>query len=349
MTIFSQLATAMVLTAFCGAGLAILVSGTRLTRLADKLADRTGFGEAIAGAVLLGAATSLSGTIVSITAALEGHASLAFSNSIGGIAAQTTFLAIADLAYRKVNLEHAGAELVNIFQAVVLFGLLMLPLLAITLPPITLWSVHPVSFAIPVIYALSLAASRTIRTIPMWRPVSTPDTREDRPETESLVERGLSTSILFAQFAGLMAVLGVSGWIVAETASVLMDRFALSATLVGALATATVTSMPELVTTLAAIRRGALQLAIGGIIGGNTFDTLFLTAADISYRDGSLYHAAVMEDFFWVVVAALMTTVLLAGLISRERVGPVRIGKESVALLVIYAGAVAIQLLNLPS
>jgi cation:H+ antiporter len=43
----------------------------------------------------------------------------------------------------------------------------------------------------------------------------------------------------------------------------------------------------ELVTTIAAVRRGALQLAVGGIIGGNTFDTLFLTAADVSYREGS--------------------------------------------------------------
>ncbi len=332
------------LVAFGVAALVILISGTRLTRLADKLADRTGFGEAIAGAVLLGASTSFSGTIVSVTAALEGQASLAFSNSIGGIAVQTAFLAIADITYRKVNLEHAGAELVNIFQAVVLVGLLMLPLLAITLPAFTLWSVHPLSFAIPVLYVLSIAASRTIRAAPMWRPVSTPDTREDRPEAESDAERRVTTSILFAQFAGLMVVLGVAGWTIASTASVLMERFALSASLVGALATATVTSLPELVTTLAAVRRGALQLAIGGIIGGNTFDTLFLTAADIAYRDGSLYHAVGTEDFFWIVVAALMTAVLLAGLILRERVGPIRIGLESVALLAIYASAVAIQL-----
>lgn len=326
------------------AAVAVFISGTRLARLADKLADRTGLGEAIAGAVLLGASTSLSGTIVSITAAFDGHASLAFSNSIGGIAAQTAFLAIADLTYRKANLEHAGAELVNIFQAVVLFGLLMLPMLAMTLPEFTLWSIHPVSFAIPVVYVLALVASRTLRATPMWKPVSTPDTREDRPEAEGEAKRKNSTPFLFALFFGLMAVMGLAGWTIASTASVLMERFSLSASLVGALATATVTSMPEFVTTLAAVRRGSLQLAIGGIIGGNTFDTLFLPAADISYRDGSLYHAATMTDYFWIVIAALMTAILLAGLILRQRFGPVRIGLESVALLAIYACAIAIQL-----
>lgn len=332
------------LVVFIAAALAVFVSGTRLTRLADTLADRTGLGEAIAGAVLLGASTSLSGTIVSITAALEGQASLAFSNSIGGIAAQTAFLAIADLTYRRANLEHAGAELVNVFQAVVLFGLLMLPFLAVTLPEVTLWSVHPVSLAIPVIYIASLVASRSIRAEPMWRPVATSDTREDRPEAEGGGEAERSTAALFASFAGLMVVMGTAGWAIASSASVLVDRFALSASLVGALATATITSMPELVTTLVAVRRGSLQLAIGGIIGGNTFDTLFLTAADISYRDGSLYHAAGPADFFWVVIAAMMTAVLLAGLILRERSGPIRIGTESAALLAIYAGAVALQI-----
>ena len=52
------------------------------------------------------------------------------------------------------------------------------------------------------------------------------------------------------------------------------------------LMTAVATSLPELVTTLAAVRRGAAQLAVGGIIGGNAFDVLFLSASDVAYRDG---------------------------------------------------------------
>ena len=141
------------LAGFALAAAIIFFSGLRLTILADRLADRTGLGEAIAGGVLLGAATSFSGTIVSITAALDGHASLAFSNSIGGIAVQTAFLAVADVAYRKANLEHAAAELANIFQALVLIGLLALPLSAMVLPEVTIFAVHPVSFLIPLVYA----------------------------------------------------------------------------------------------------------------------------------------------------------------------------------------------------
>ena len=41
-----------------------------------------------------------------------------------------------------------------------------------------------------------------------------------------------------------------------------------------------------------------------------------------------------------------MTAMLLAGLITRERHGPIKIGIDSLALLGIYAGAIAIQVMQ---
>lgn len=340
-----DLSTAVLVGAFLVAGGVIFLSGLRMTGLADKLADRTGLGEAIIGAVLLGAATSLGGIVVSVTAALDGRASLAFSNSVGGIAAQTVFLAVADTCYRKTNLEHAAADLGNVFQGLVLMVLLTLPFIALTTPEVTVWAIHPVSFAIPLVYAVGLVAGRTIRETPMWTPVATDDTKTDQPEEEDAETRAKSTLRLFLTFGGLMILMGTAGYVVARTASELTDRMEISETLVGALATAVVTSLPELVTTVAAVRRGALQLAVGGIIGGNTFDTLFLMLSDLSYREGSLYHAIGDQDYFWIVSALLMTGILIGGLILRQRQGPGKIGAESLLLLLIYGGAVATQFL----
>jgi cation:H+ antiporter len=81
--------------AFALAGVAILLAGTRLAHRADRIADQTGIGEALAGAVFLGATTSLPGTMVSMVSAGFGHTELAISNAIGGIAAQTAFLGFA--------------------------------------------------------------------------------------------------------------------------------------------------------------------------------------------------------------------------------------------------------------
>ncbi|MEE4119717.1 MAG: sodium:calcium antiporter [Paracoccaceae bacterium] len=338
---FSDLSTTILLGIFAAAALVVFVGGTRMTGMADRLADRTGLGEALVGGVLLGAATSLSGTLVSLTAAMEGRASLAFSNGIGGIAAQTAFLAAADLLHRRANLEHAAADLANVFQATVLMLLLAIPLMAWTTPEVAVLAVHPASLAIVSIYALGVFATRKVRQEPMWEPVDTSDTEPDEPDEPEA--RDSSTVALAVRFFLLMLAMGVAGWAIARTAGVLTDRFELSASVVGAVGTAVVTSLPELVTTLAAVRRGALQLAIGGIIGGNTFDTLFLTLSDVGYREGSLYHAVGPSDIFWLVAGLIMTAIMTMGQLYRQRHGPAGIGVESFAILGVYALAILTQ------
>lgn len=81
----------------------IALVGTRIATVADRLADATGLGEALFGAIFLGASTSLPGIVASTSAAFDGHAGLAFSNALGGIAAQTVFLAIADMFYPRAS------------------------------------------------------------------------------------------------------------------------------------------------------------------------------------------------------------------------------------------------------
>ena len=318
----------------------VLVVSIRMTRLADTIADRAGWGEALVGGVVLGAATSLSGLTVSVSAAWSGDASLAFSNGVGGIAAQTAFLVAADLAYRRGNLEHAAAEPANLFQATMLLVLLSLPVLAYASPEVSFFAIHPVSVVMFAAYAMGLRYARQVREDPMWSPVTTSETRADEPDEED-AQGGVLRPAL--EFAALAAALAASGWVIAQAASVMSGRFGLSSSLVGSLLTAVVTSLPELVTTVAAVRRGALQLAVGGIIGGNTFDTLFLVASDAAYREGSLYHALGSQDFYWLATGLVMTAVLLAGLILRQRKGPAGIGIESATILTLYAAAAAVQ------
>jgi cation:H+ antiporter len=174
----------------------------------------------------------------------------------------------------------------------------------------------------------------------MWQPRQTDRTRNDVPDESSA--EGPSTPRLAAVFLGLMLIVAVAGYVVARTGAVIAAETGLGGSVVGALFTATATSLPELVTTIAAVRRGALQLAVGGIIGGNMFDVLFLSASDAAYRGGSIYHAIDDSARFWALVAILMTGVLLLGLIRREKRGFATIGLESVTLLALYAAAAGI-------
>ncbi|WP_136247059.1 sodium:calcium antiporter [Halomonas borealis] len=334
----STLSLPLALAAFVACTLVIGVVGTRLTRIVDELADRTGLGEAIAGAVLLGMATSLSGLVLSVSAALADHPTLAMSNALGGIAVQTLFLTIADLTHRRANLEHAAASIGNLMQGGLLLCLLALVLVGRFAPEWTLWQVHPVTPLIVIVYLFGLRLAERTRDRPMWRPAQTRETTPDVPDAQ-VASR--SSARLWLSFLGLALVLGASGWLLEGVASVIAEDTGLGQSIVGVLMTAVVTSLPELVTSVAAVRRGALTLAVAGIIGGNAFDTLFVAASDVAYRGGSIYHAMPDGVALWVALSLLMTAILMVGMIHRERLGPGRIGFESLAIAGCYLAGVA--------
>lgn len=340
---FSDLSLPIVLLIFAAAGAVVIFASIRATHLADTIADRTRIGEAMAGGLILGGATSLSGVVVSVTAANSGDASFAVSNAVGGIAAQTLFLALADMLWKGANLEHAAAEPANLFQAVMLIILLAFPVLAMAGPDVSFLGIHPVSVLIFLAYLYGVRLSSTVAEDPMWTPVETRDTRHDEPEDDT--EQNKSAKRPAMIFIALVTLMGLAGWVISQIGGSFITRFGLSSSLVGALLTAVVTSLPELVTTIVAVRKGALQLAVGGIIGGNTFDTLFLVFSDVAYRDGSIYNAVGLTDLYWLATGLLMTAVLLAGLVLRQRRGPARIGVESVVMICIYASAVAVEVL----
>ncbi|HEY9845906.1 MAG TPA: hypothetical protein V6D03_06875, partial [Candidatus Caenarcaniphilales bacterium] len=280
----------------------------------------------------------------SLAAAIDGRAELAVSNALGDIAAQTAFLAVADIAYRKANLEHAAASAATIMQAALLITLLAIPLVATMSPEVTLWQVHPATPLLIIAYLYGLRLVYQVQQQPMWQPFQTQETQSDElekggPESAGLVELGL-------RFIFLAVIVGATGRVLELAGVSISMRTGLSETLVGGIFTAISTSLPELVTSVAAVQRGAVILAVSGIIGGNAFDTLLLAFSDIAYRKGSIYHALTEREIFLLALTILMTGVLLMGLIRREEHGIANIGFESFLILVLYVGAFSLLFLN---
>ena len=314
----------------------ILLAGVKLTHLADTLSKRTSLGPALMGAVLLGGTTSLPGIITSVSTAWQGFPDLATSNAIGGIAAQTVFLIFADIIYRKANLEHAAASVENLVQCSLLIAMLAIVMVGTSGPSWTVFAIHPVSFFILVAYFFGLKLVNDCKAFPGWTPRNTSDTEPEGKMT--LLDRSLST--LWFQFALCGLVVGLAGYGIGETGIAISKQTGLSQTVVGTLLTSTATSLPELVTVLAAVRMGALALAVGDIIGGNAFDVLFLAFADFAFREGSIYHRINNDTSFLLSVSLLMSVVVLLGLLRRERRGLGNIGFEGVITLGLYAWAV---------
>lgn len=329
---FEALWMDVVLFFVCAGGIAYV--GTKMTVIADRLADLTGLGEAFMGAVFLGACTSLPGITASVTAAVDGRPVLSLSNALGGIAAQTLFLVAGDLAYVKANLEHAAASIENMMQSALLIVLLGLTMLAMVGPDLGLGHVH---FLTPVLFLIYAFGQRQIfraRQDPMWKPRFTKETEVDEPDETR--QGGTALKKLWLMFAAMGAGVVVAGWLLTRSAERIAHETGLSDSVMGSLGTAVVTSLPELVTCVAAVRRGALTLAVGDIIGGNAFDTLFAAVADLFYLEGSIYSAATNRETWLVALTVVMTSMLLLGLLRREKSGIGNIGFESFAVIVIY-------------
>lgn len=319
----------------------LVTAGVRLTKVVDDLADRLGIGEAMAGAVLLGAATSLPGLVTTVVGAASGDAGFAVSNAVGGIAAQTTFLAIADMAYRRTNLEHAAASVPNMVQALVLTSLIGVVLAATGSPEVTVLGIHPATVLLVGLYVYGLSLAKRAHRAPMWEPARTEDTVVDEPDEDGL---DASTRRLGLEFGVLALVVGATGWVVATAGLSIAAGTGLSGSLVGALFTSVITSLPELVTVVTAVRIGALTLAVSDIIGGNTFDVLFVAAADVATREGSVYHLADTRAVFLMALTVVMTAVLAAGMLEREER---HIGFEGVGILLLYSlGVVSLIVLG---
>ncbi|UCM91435.1 sodium:calcium antiporter [Streptomyces marincola] len=325
---------------FVLAGALTVVGSVRLAALGDVLADRTGQGEAVFGAVFFGLVTSLSGIVMTAVTAAADHPDLAYSNAVGGIAAQTLAIAAADAAYRRVNLEHAAASLPNLLFGCLLIGLLGIALMAAFSPDVTVLGLHPASFAMVAFYwgGIRLISDRPR---PMWVAVRTVETVPDEPEA---AEDGHTrrTGALWAEFLGIALVVVIGGWVIARAAETLVSSTGLSAGFVGAVLMGVVNALPETVTAIAAVRRGAVTLAIAAVIGGNCLDVLNLVIGDLVYGGGSLFHAAGRDELFLTSAALVMTGVLLGGLLVRQERGWWRLGFDGVLLITVYAGTVAV-------
>ncbi|XWK89893.1 MAG: sodium:calcium antiporter [Phormidium sp.] len=311
----------------------IVVSGTFIAGIADRLAQKTKLGQALMGALFLGFSTSLPGIVTSVTAALGNYPVLALSNALGDIAVQTAFLGIADITYLEANLEYAAASAATLTQGSLLIVLLTIPLLATAYPLINFWGIHPASIGLVVTYIFGLRLVSSAYSSPMWK-------TQDPENIETLIEEKDNSSIikLWVYFILLAAVLAVAGYVVEQAGVTIANSTNLSENAVGSLFTAICTSLPELVTTIAAVQRRAFTLAVSGVLGGNSFDVLVLALCDLADHKGSIYHALTEHQVFLLALTILMTAILLLGLLRREKHGIGNIGFESFLLLLLYLG-----------
>ena len=114
---------------------------------------------------------------------------------------------------------------------------------------------------------------------------------------------GLPKSILFI-LVGLVGII-LGGDLVVDSASAIAIAFGMSETLVGLTIVAIGTSLPELVTSITALKKGENQLVIGNVIGSNIFNILFVLGASSAISAIPLDSSLLIDVLFMIFVTVL--------------------------------------------
>lgn len=319
---------------FIAAAVVVAWAGVRLARSGDEIAERAGLSRLVVGVLLLAGATSLPEIVTDVTAALAGSPELAVGDLFGSSMANMAVLAVIDLLHRRqvwpsVEIGHARVASAAI-------GLTALATLGVLTPPgIALaW----LGLDTVVIAAAYVAMVAWMRRSPTARfeggdllPLPIGWSAEPRSDIGPAARR----------FALAALVILVSAPILVRSAQEIAVLSGLGETFVGTALLASATSSPELVASIAAVRIGAHDLAVGNLFGSNAFNMFALVIADAAYTEGPILAAVGPAVAVAGVGAMLLMALALAALVHGTETRVHRLEPDAVILLVAYAGALA--------
>jgi cation:H+ antiporter len=326
----------VVLVAVLGAAIVtVVVTGTFLARIGDEIAERTGLGRIFVGALFVALATSLPELGTDIAAAASDAPDLAIGDLFGSSLANMAILAIVDLRYRGRLIP--AVELGHTRVAAIAIGMTALAVLGIATPPgIEIAGVGVTPLVLGLGYIAALAWFRRVPPIGVAAPGPTPFRQPQR-----FNERWIGTGPHIKRFVGVAAILAVAAPALAFSTEELGHRTGISQGFLGVTLLAATTSLPELVTSLAAVKMGAHDLAVGNLLGSNAANMAMIPLIDIAYRRGPIL--AAVDDVHMVAGtgAVLLMALALASIVSGQTNRANRLEPDSIVLLVAYAGAIA--------
>lgn len=321
---------------FAGAVIGILLTGPRMARTSDRLAKATGLGGALFGVVFLSLATDLPEVALTPTAVLSGNPRIAIGGLFGGAAGQLVLIAAADAAFQRGKLLAHVPLLPSLGPCAVMVAVLAVPPLVAAANP-RLGSVGLGAALMVIAYVGTLAAVRGVKE--EKKEVPGPEERDPIAGEEPV-----RTGPLWLRFVGYAAVLAAAGVALEASTERIGEAVGFTETAAGALLAGLATSLPELVTAIAAARAGALSLVVGDLIGSSALDVSLLWLADIFYTEGSIFDLLGPQEFTLLGVCLALTALLLIGLARREPVERPAVTMETWLMLAVYLLGVVLLL-----
>ncbi|MCJ7432011.1 MAG: hypothetical protein MUO77_00845 [Anaerolineales bacterium] len=316
---------------------AITWSGYILSKYGDIIAEKTGLGRAWIGAILIAGVTSLPELASGVSAVAWLKApNLAAGAVLGSCLFNLMLIAFMDLAYQPGRVL-ANAQDVHILSGGL--GVLLLGLVAMGVligPRLNGFGVLGISFLSIVIVILYALGGKMIAGL-------------EKERVGQILEQGaremdyaqISARKAYAVFImGAIAMILLGIWL-----AFLGDRLSattgLSRSFVGNLFLAVCTSLPEIAASLAAIRLGAIDLAIGDVLGSNLFNVTLLATYDLADGKANFWASLNNANGFAAVMTMMMTGVVIISLMYRASPRtPYRFSWDGIALIAMYIGSI---------
>jgi cation:H+ antiporter len=322
------------LAVFIAAAAVTWVAGVFLSKATDVLDDRLGLGDAVGGLLLLGLAGSLPELAITASAALSGDLALATGNLLGGIAIQTLVLVFLDATSRRREpLSSLSADTSPLLEAAMVVVLVTLAVMGGLLPESTaLGPISPMSLAIVVFFLIGVIGINRARGRVAWTAAG--DGAPRAAEAPNRFKRS-STAVVLGVFGLASLVTLLAGVALEQSGNDLAGHFGMNGVIFGATILAAVTALPEVSSGIQAVRLGAVDLAMSDIYGGNAVQLTFFLLADILAAEPVLPQASA-ESLWLGGLGALVTGIMIYGLLMRPPRKLVGLGPDSLIVLVTY-------------
>ncbi len=291
----------------------ILFAGTKLARYGDAISEKTGLSRVWIGLVLFSFVTTMPELVTGISAvALVELPNLALGNFLGSCIFNLTIIAILDILYRPAPLL-SSVRTGHLLPAGL--GILLISLVAGSILAGERFSGLALGWVgIPTII-IFLLYLLIIRRILFYE-----RNRQPQPvEAVSLKYEKLDNKTVYLGFTlAALAIIGAGIWL-AFIGRDIATTYSWSASFVGSLFLAVATSLPELAVSIAAIRLGAIDMAVAGILGANMLNMANLFIADLFYRQGPILSSVESDHIITAVVAMVMTLLVIGGIRFRQK------------------------------
>jgi len=309
----------------------IVFSGSKLSRYGDILAGKTGLGRTWIGVVLMASVTSLPELITGLgSVTYAGVPDIAVGNVLGSCAFNLLILALLDVLQRPLPLStraHHGHTLSAGF------GILLLCIVSMGL------ILKNRSLPIGWIGGYSLLLLGTylvaMRMIYMYEKRRVAAFAKERSEEPGYEETPMRSALLnYSLHAGVIILAASTLPLVGKG---IAESTALGQTFVGSIFISASTCLPEVVVCLAAIRMGAVDLAIGNLLGSNIFNVgLILAADDFFFTPGALLSFVDPGQVVTAISAVAMSAIAVLGFTYRAEKKRLWLAWDAIAMVAVY-------------